>query len=378
MKILRTMLLGVLVLMTMSFSVRAQIREEVTLSTYYPAPFGEYDELIAARFAVGDINGDGQVDNADIIATATDGDLLVSHGLTVGADWINPTYVAMIDGSRISTESSIDRQRGLYVTVTPELNSPPASSNLHYALGIVSSVLNEGGLGNNEDIDLSIGMQIQHGSHSGAHDGSLVRKSYGLRVVPYRMEGRIDDQYDIYVENPELGTGSGSLTNYHYGLYVRHDGPNYFGGNVGIGVTAPQATLDVATGAVLMPRNADNPAAINGSVYYNNTEEEFRFRENGVWKELGGITDESASGYVRIGDLQVCWGPWSHNTQQSWITFPASFLDASYHVSVNSNGYGKWATTSSKTTIKFKVHSFNVGFPINSAGGSYVAIGRWQ
>jgi hypothetical protein len=40
--------------------------EEITLSTYYPAPYGTYDELQAYRLSVGDTNTDGILDANDM------------------------------------------------------------------------------------------------------------------------------------------------------------------------------------------------------------------------------------------------------------------------------------------------------------------------
>jgi len=40
--------------------------EEITLSTYYPAPYGTYDELQAYKLAVGDTNSSGTLDAGDM------------------------------------------------------------------------------------------------------------------------------------------------------------------------------------------------------------------------------------------------------------------------------------------------------------------------
>ena len=51
--------------------------ETITISTYYPAPFGVYNqlrsnELQAEKFAVGDTNGDGKIDSTDQPSRAGD------------------------------------------------------------------------------------------------------------------------------------------------------------------------------------------------------------------------------------------------------------------------------------------------------------------
>jgi len=39
--------------------------ESITITTYYPSPYGSYNELAANRLAIGDTNGNGTLDAAD-------------------------------------------------------------------------------------------------------------------------------------------------------------------------------------------------------------------------------------------------------------------------------------------------------------------------
>jgi hypothetical protein len=51
----------------------AQQQENLTITTYYPSPYGSYNELtIANRMAVGDVNRDGAVDQLDLAASGHD------------------------------------------------------------------------------------------------------------------------------------------------------------------------------------------------------------------------------------------------------------------------------------------------------------------
>ncbi len=43
--------------------------ERLTITTYYPSPYGIYSKLLTKTFGVGDTNGDGQFDNNDLPAT---------------------------------------------------------------------------------------------------------------------------------------------------------------------------------------------------------------------------------------------------------------------------------------------------------------------
>ena len=48
--------------------------ERLTITTYYPSPYGIYSKLLAKMLGVGDTNGDGQFDNNDL--PTTEGDIL--------------------------------------------------------------------------------------------------------------------------------------------------------------------------------------------------------------------------------------------------------------------------------------------------------------
>ncbi|MCX5709580.1 MAG: hypothetical protein NT088_02480 [Candidatus Omnitrophica bacterium] len=44
----------------------AEQPEEIVFTTYYPSPYGNYNELQTNKLAVGDTNGDGKVDASDV------------------------------------------------------------------------------------------------------------------------------------------------------------------------------------------------------------------------------------------------------------------------------------------------------------------------
>ncbi|MDD2702504.1 MAG: hypothetical protein PHC33_00640 [Candidatus Omnitrophica bacterium] len=73
-------------------------QESLTITTYYPSPYGVYDQLEAYRAAVGDVNGDGNIDAADI--PATPGSLAVARYLSVNV--VIPKAVALNVGGQLA------------------------------------------------------------------------------------------------------------------------------------------------------------------------------------------------------------------------------------------------------------------------------------
>jgi hypothetical protein len=72
--------------------------EQITITTYYPSPYGVYNKLMMSTLGVGDIDNDGAPDDDDAPDPATnDGDVWIGGNLSVGK--INPTKRLDVDGS---------------------------------------------------------------------------------------------------------------------------------------------------------------------------------------------------------------------------------------------------------------------------------------
>jgi len=54
-------------------------QESVTITTYYPSPYGSYNELQSNKLAVGDTNGDNQLTSADL--PSANGQLYVARSV---------------------------------------------------------------------------------------------------------------------------------------------------------------------------------------------------------------------------------------------------------------------------------------------------------
>ena len=59
--------------------------EDITITTYYPSPYGSYNELATNRLAVGDTNGNGSLDAAD--QPNRDGDIRLKSQAGNPASW---------------------------------------------------------------------------------------------------------------------------------------------------------------------------------------------------------------------------------------------------------------------------------------------------
>ena len=56
--------------------------EDITITTYYPSPYGVYDSLQTDKLGVGDNNGDGILSSADVPVTS--GDVWIKGNLGIG------------------------------------------------------------------------------------------------------------------------------------------------------------------------------------------------------------------------------------------------------------------------------------------------------
>lgn len=77
--------------------------ESITLTTYYPAPYGVYNQLLANRLGVGDSNGNG-LDNADL--PANPGTIKISGPNNTGIEFVHDNMIQWSGGTQIQGFSS--------------------------------------------------------------------------------------------------------------------------------------------------------------------------------------------------------------------------------------------------------------------------------
>ena len=72
-------------------------QETLTITTYYPSPFGSYDKLQAWSFGVGDNNGSGGLDAGDV--PNTHGDVWIDGSVGIGTT--TPQNPLDVEGSAV-------------------------------------------------------------------------------------------------------------------------------------------------------------------------------------------------------------------------------------------------------------------------------------
>lgn len=204
----------------------ALAQESITISTYYPAPAGVFNQILAEYMAIGDVDGDGQINAEDLAHTHDEkGNFMPAVGVLTVANIIG-----------IGTNNP-----------QGELFTKTASN----AIGDASLILE----GRNTKKNISAGNWAISvlGSSAGNNAGNLQFSST-----------TVDETGRPIGTTSSLTLKKGAPDN---SIYVADNG------NVGIGTDNPQATLDIhGDSAFLLPRLVADPSqvkSINGMIYYN-------------------------------------------------------------------------------------------------------------
>jgi hypothetical protein len=74
--------LGIVFVLVALFSINCFAEEDsVSFATYYPAPYGVYNQMQANKMGVGDINGDSVLDDSDVPSNSSNGQLYVARSV---------------------------------------------------------------------------------------------------------------------------------------------------------------------------------------------------------------------------------------------------------------------------------------------------------
>ena len=189
-----------------------------------------------------------------------------------GTGVISQTYGAL-GATNVYASGRVVNAQGVHGTVNNN-----SSSVIDYSYGVVG-VANHSGTGNNLGMTgvLGVANLWNTGDTIWAkggefytnvlNAGAVVTDATGVDAGVYRSAGTITNGYGLFVRDIQA-------TN-DYGIYQQGaDDTNYFAGNVGIGTTAPVATLNVSGSFVTNAFNAGSGTSIDWSrsnVQYTST-----------------------------------------------------------------------------------------------------------
>jgi len=77
--------------------------EEITITTYYPSPYGSYNSLQADKLGVGDNDNSGTLTSADVPSTS--GYMWVKERVGIGT--VTPAYNLDVNGTMRATSISL-------------------------------------------------------------------------------------------------------------------------------------------------------------------------------------------------------------------------------------------------------------------------------
>jgi len=93
--------------------------EEITITTYYPSPYGSYSSLQTDKLGVGDNNGDGALTSADVPTTS--GDVWIKGSVTIkgGAPGLNKVLTSDANGLASWQTSAAGLTKGVEILLCP-------------------------------------------------------------------------------------------------------------------------------------------------------------------------------------------------------------------------------------------------------------------
>ncbi|WPU66037.1 hypothetical protein [Peredibacter starrii] len=221
------------------------------------------------------------------------------------------TPISPLNVEKTYTVNSTDEEYGMYVKTAFQENSTNwkagirantypahASGSLTKIIGMQSLI--QGGVSGGTTTDASAVW-----SRVDTVTGQTITNAYGFYVENGAGTGSPINQFGLYVQALTKGSAD------NFAIYTSGGTKSYFGGNVGIGTTAPQAALDV-NGGIKLGSMTTCGAAQEGSQRYNSTLKIMEFCNGTVWGAIGAPA--IPTGAIMAFDLTSCPSGWSEYT----------------------------------------------------------------
>ncbi len=322
----RWVLVFLLVFFTAPVSAQAPIIEErITITTYYPAPYGMYRELRSRRMAIGDKYIDDAASWQWEEAINEGADLVVEGSVGIGYDrpGVSPIEGTEHKGIKLvlagNNEGSEGRHVGMYIYNTgdsgetgmgilaTEGGSPYVAGSIYKEEGVDSLVLRSRFYGASPIKFIIDDEEKVRISDEGKVGIGTPDPQTNLHISGEGEVGSIIDSIDggnSVVALYRSGTYIGSIlaaADDTGGLVVKTNGSDYLrlqttsldrlwitpDGDVGVGPKSPRGKLGV-DGAINYVPQSSPPAGSEGSLYYDDGENKFKYHDGTSWKDFGG------------------------------------------------------------------------------------------
>jgi len=222
--------------------------ESLALGATYTGKQNIYNVAASNPYSLAGITITG--DSISIDNNSTDAiDWIIGANITTDSVAAGATYMDTLELETNYTGTDTEVVRGLFGTVRATASSLTDAVNItgiDYNVTARGSGLSEVGTLNATYVygmDLSVGAAVTAGP--GGTGVVNVANMYGINLVGGTDSGPniyVDNAYGLYID------GFDDATNASFAVYAKN-GKNYFGGNVGIGTTAPLEALQVANPA---------------------------------------------------------------------------------------------------------------------------------